>query len=50
MFTVYPDLIAYVTNLEAELDYTIHNIQVWGEIDMPHSWYSTNRITLSSTL
>jgi hypothetical protein len=48
MFTAYPDLIAYATDLEAELEYTIHNIWVCGEIDMPH-WYSTSPITWSST-
>ena len=44
MFTAYPDLIAYATNLEAELDCTICTIQLWGEIDMPHQ-YSTSLIT-----
>ena len=48
MSTAYPNLIAYATDLEAELDCTICNIQLWGEIDMPHR-YSTSPITWSST-
>jgi hypothetical protein len=44
MSTAYPDLIAYVTNLEAELDCSICTIWLWGEIDMPH-WYLTCLIT-----
>jgi hypothetical protein len=44
MSTAYPNEIAYVTNLEAELDCTINNIQLWGEIDMPLQ-YSTNLTT-----
>jgi hypothetical protein len=42
--TAYSNLTAYETNLEAELDCTICNIQFWGEIDMPHQ-YSTRLIT-----
>jgi hypothetical protein len=34
MFVAYPDLIAHATDLEAELDCTICNIQLLGEIDM----------------
>jgi hypothetical protein len=40
----YPNLIAYATNLEAELHCTICNIWLWGKIDMP-LWYWTNLIT-----
>jgi hypothetical protein len=44
MFTAYLDLIAYATDLEAELDCTICTIQLWGEIDVPHQ-NSTRLIT-----
>jgi hypothetical protein len=37
MFAANPNLIVYATDLEAELDCTIHNILLWGEIDTPHS-------------
>ncbi len=42
MSTTFPNLIAYATNLEAELECTICNIQLLGEIDTPH-WYSTTQ-------
>jgi hypothetical protein len=38
MTATYSNLIAYATNLEAELNCTICNIQLWGEIDASH-WY-----------
>jgi hypothetical protein len=44
MFTAYPDLIAYATDLEAELDCPIHTIQLCEEIYMLH-WYLTSSIT-----
>jgi hypothetical protein len=40
MSIVYPGLIANATNLEAELNCTIHTIWLWGEIDTPRP-YST---------
>jgi hypothetical protein len=36
--TTYPNLIAYATDLEVELDCTIGNIRLWGEIDAPHQY------------
>jgi hypothetical protein len=44
MSTTYPNLIAYATNLEAALDCTICNMQLWGEIDTP-LWYLTTLTT-----
>ena len=41
MSTPFPDMISYATKLEAELDCTIHTIQLWGEIDTTH-WYLTH--------
>jgi hypothetical protein len=45
MSTVYPNLIAYATKLEAELDCTIHNMWLWGEIDMPLQYLTTPHLT-----
>jgi hypothetical protein len=44
MSTACPDLIAYTTDLEAELDCTLCNMQLWGEINTP-LWYLTILIT-----
>jgi hypothetical protein len=40
MSVTYLNLIAYTTDLEVELDCTICDIWLWGEIDASH-WYLT---------
>jgi hypothetical protein len=49
MSVTYLNLIAYATDLEVELDCTICNIWLWGEIDASHC-YLTSPITWSPTL
>jgi hypothetical protein len=41
MSTAYPNLIAYTAELEAELNCTIRNTWLWGEIDMPLQYSTT---------
>jgi hypothetical protein len=41
MSTVYPNLIAYATKFEAELNCTICNIWLWGNIDTPLPYSAT---------
>jgi hypothetical protein len=48
MSATYLNLIAYTTNLEVELDCTICNIQLWGEIDESQP-YLTSPIAWSTT-